>query len=188
MCFTNIPQVILSITIFISLFLGSFFALSSSKFKTFLAYSSITDNAFFLATFMELSVFSTKSLLFYLWSYNIATTLIFIPLMFFRRADTTIVLYNVRDFLLLKKGFYLSSLIITLLLVITFGLPPFIGFFAKLFILNVTLTSNYFLYCNLTLFLLIISFYYIRFSKIVFFTKTLKHLYIQIYPSSLQFC
>ena len=88
----------------ISLFVGTIFAFKSTNIKTFLAYSSIANAAFFMAPLLYQSIFSFYSLIFYIFSYNILVTIAFLPILFLKRGDNTNGLSNLRDIIILKKA------------------------------------------------------------------------------------
>jgi NADH-quinone oxidoreductase subunit N len=162
------------IVIVISLIIGTLYAFYSTRFKTFLGYSAIANNAFFLAPMVFPSFYSALSLIFFTYSYNILLTIIFIPCLFAIRYDNSMGLENLRDFIAFKK----ANIVYAVLFIIAFfslaGIPPFIGFFAKLFILMSALAGeSYILIVALLTASLIAALYYIRFAKMIFFGSSL---------------
>jgi proton-translocating NADH-quinone oxidoreductase chain N len=146
-----------------SLFIGTIFAFKATNLKTFLAYSSIANTAFFIAPLLYQSIFSFYSLIFYIFSYNILVTIAFLPILFFKRGDNSNALSNLRDIIILKKSNPLLAIFYALMALSFAGVPPLIGFFSKLFILLSTLSfSAYFLTGILLAFSLIASYYYLR--------------------------
>jgi len=121
--------IIFNIGIILSLTIGTLFAFHFASFKTFIAYSVITNNAFFLVPSVSVSFFSLNSLIFFLFSYNITMVIIFTGILFLTRFDGVPVLNNLRDLILVKKANILYGLLLSAALLSLAGIPPFIGFF-----------------------------------------------------------
>nr|YP_011017650.1 NADH dehydrogenase subunit 2 [Campylaephora kondoi]WQF69473.1 NADH dehydrogenase subunit 2 [Campylaephora kondoi] len=156
----------------LSSILGILGAFSQLKWKRFIAYSSIGHSSFILLalvsddfltivnSFLFLIVYSVSSLLFF----YIVTNLQFFqfPNKNFSRFITSI-----------KSLSSINSILSFYLLILMFsfaGLPPFAGFFSKFFILLTSLKTNW-VSLSITLILLncLASFYYLRFSKMIYF-------------------
>lgn len=174
---------ILYLPLILSLVIGTLFAFKSTNLKTFLAYSAIANSAFFLAPILNQSALSFYSFIFYIFSYNILVTIAFVPILFLRRSDESFAFNNLRDLLILKKSnpvlaFFYASMAISLS-----GVPPFLGFFSKLFILISTLSfSASFTVGLLLLFSIISAFYYLRLIKILYFSFSLKYASLTTIP------
>jgi NADH-quinone oxidoreductase subunit N len=154
-----------------------------TNFKTFIAYSAIANNAFLLTCLMFESIFSVSALIFYIFSYNIIITILFTPSLFLRKYDQTIALSNLRDLIILKKTNITIACLICGALLSTTGIPPFIGFYAKLLILiSAASSAAYFIIFCLLIFSVISCFYYIRLIKILFFSFSLKYAGLNNYP------
>jgi NADH-quinone oxidoreductase subunit N len=174
---------LLYIALFMSIFIGSLFAFKATNLKTFFAYSAIANNAFFIAPLINPSIFSFYSFIFYIFSYNIIITILFYPILFTRRSDYTVGLTNLRDFILLKKTNIALSIVITLAIISLAGVPPFIGFFSKFFILVTALSySSYFIITTLLSFAVISAYYYVRLIKILYFSFYLKYASLSTFP------
>ena len=162
------------ICIFLSLFVGGFLAFNQTNYKKFMAFSSVFNNAFFLTALLLHSSFSYFSLMSYLVSYQILLTILFIPFLFLKRLDHSLILINLRDLVLLKKTNPLISLLFSFGLFSLAGIPPFFGFFPKFFLFLAVLDRNYFFLLMLLIFFSVFScYYYLRLIKIVFFAKKL---------------
>jgi NADH-quinone oxidoreductase subunit N len=162
------------ICIFLSLFVGGFLAFNQTNYKKFMAFSSVFNNAFFLTALLLHSSFSYFSLMSYLISYQILLTIMFIPFLFLKRLDHTLILINLRDLVLLKKTSPLISLLFSFGLFSLAGIPPFFGFFPKFFLFLAVLDRNYFFILMLLIFFSVFScYYYLRLIKIIFFAKKL---------------
>jgi NADH-quinone oxidoreductase subunit N len=174
---------ILYLPLIISLFIGTIFAFKATNLKTFLAYSSIANAAFFLTPLLNQSVFSFYSFIFYLFSYNILITIAFLPILFLRRSDNSIAFLNLRDMIILKKSNPLLAVFFALMSLSLAGVPPLLGFFSKLFILLSALSfSAYFLTGILLAFSLLASYYYLRLLKIIYFPFSLKYASLSSIP------
>ena len=134
----------------------------------------LVNNAFFLTALLLHSSFSYFSLMSYLVSYQILLTILFIPFLFLKRLDHTLILINLRDLVLLKKTNPLISLLFCFGLFSLAGIPPFFGFFPKFFLFLAVADRNYFFLLILLIFFSVFScYYYIRLIKIIFFAKKL---------------
>jgi len=119
--------------IFMCLFVGGFLALNQTNYKKFMAFSSIFNNAFFLTALLLHSSFSYFTLYSYLISYQILLVILFIPFLFLKRLDHSLILLNLRDLILLKKTNPLMSLLFSFGLFSLAGIPPFFWIFSKVF-------------------------------------------------------
>lgn len=159
----------------LSLILGTSMSLYQQNLKRFFAYSAISHMGFLLLGLVNLNVLGIFSVLFYNLIY------ILIGIGFF------IILVSLFDLRTLKSKKYITELnglvifnswlsisFVTLLFSIA-GVPPLIGFFSKLYILNILIfTKNYLLALIIILFSVISTIYYIRLIKIIFFEKYFK--------------
>lgn len=158
-----------------SVLLGSLMALIKDDFKYFFAYSAIANNGFLLVPLIHYSILSFFSLSYYLISYNILISIIFIPFLFLKKADNSILLSNLRNLIYLKKYNICVALCFISAIFSLAGVPPFIGFVAKLNILiSAFLYASPFVIFCLLLFSLISTYYYIRLSQIIFFSSPLQ--------------
>ena len=157
-----------------SLLVGSFGALRQSKWKRFVAYSSITHVGFILLGYLSNNNFSLFCILLYTLIYIFTTLSLFIFILSFRKK---IFLKNSQSrYLKDITGFSILNPILSLILVIMFfsmaGIPPFSGFFTKTFIIfNILQNEVYGAAILAILFSCITSFYYIRIIKTIYFVK-----------------
>jgi NADH-quinone oxidoreductase subunit N len=166
-----------------SLIIGSLYAFSSSTFRTFMAYSAISNNGFLLAPLLSTSAFSLKALTTFLLMYNIVITLIFCVVLFLKRYDNTPIIQNLRDLSLLKKANLMLAISIALAFLNFSGIPPLFGFFAKILVLTSTLSqASYTINIALLAVSVLAVYYYIRILKTLFFTFTLKFVGAQSMP------
>ena len=162
---------------FFSIVIGSFGNLRQKKFKTFMAYSSINHMGFVLLAFSTGTHLGFEFSIFYLIIYMITNTVIWFSVLPLIKINTVYKLKysnNFSDLILLYK----TQPVIALGLLISFfssaGIPPFIGFFAKLGIFFVLLDTGYiFISILISLCSVISAFYYIRVIKILYFENSL---------------
>jgi len=115
--------------IVLTLFIGTLFAFTATNLKTFLAYSAIANNAFFLAPLCHSSVYSLYSFILYVFAYNSLITIMFLPILFLKRSDNTLAFTNLRDLIILKKSNIVLSILFAMSILSVAGVPPFLGFF-----------------------------------------------------------
>jgi len=102
------------------------------------------------------SVFEGSTYLFtYMFIYNISMTVVFWTL-FNTIVSEFKTLYSFSN--LSFNSFYV--LVLTVLLLSMAGVPPFIGFFSKLFIITLLINSSFFLFYSLFFVLLLIGLYF----------------------------
>jgi len=170
-------------SVFLSLAIGTIFAFNASNLKSFLAYSAIANNAFFLAPLLNHSIYSFYSFIFYLFTYNVLITILFLPTLFLKRSDYTLAFTNLRDLIILKKSNAILALLFTFAIISLAGIPPFLGFFAKFFILLSALSfASYFLVFILLGFSILSTYYYIRLLKIIYFGFYLRYASLNSFP------
>jgi NADH-quinone oxidoreductase subunit N len=169
--------------VLLSLFIGTVFAFKATNLKTFLAYSAIANAAFFLAPMMYQSTYSFYAFIFYLFTYSILITIAFLPILFLIRSDNSLAFINLRDLIILKKVNPTLSIFYGLMALGFAGVPPLLGFFAKLFIILSALSfSAYLLVGLLLVFSLISGFYYIRLVEMLYFSFYLKNASVSSMP------
>nr|UBY46076.1 Nad2 [Porphyridium aerugineum] len=162
------------ITSFISILVGTFTTFIQVRWKRFLIFASIVHVGWRLITNMILNINAQFSLVFYLIIYALtsfsrfACSLsqnIFNGFSFKQRRYMS-------QFLNLRKLNPILSLILMFTLFSFAGIPPFIGFFAKLFILLSLLQNHYVLYAlTLIIISLFSRFYYLFLIKLTTFQQ-----------------
>nr|YP_009389231.1 NADH dehydrogenase subunit 2 [Thorea hispida]ARX95975.1 NADH dehydrogenase subunit 2 [Thorea hispida] len=175
--FYNLFQVwqpLVLICIYLSTLVGTFSALLQNRWKRFLAYSSINHIGFMLVGLTTNSLSGSFSLLFYTLTYAIMTFSLFWLILVLRSYNYS-TFCQIRYIKNLKGLFEINPILafsFSLILFSMVGIPPLIGFFAKVFIYFSCLQINMY---SLPLFLVIISciscFYYIRLIKWMYFVR-----------------
>jgi NADH-quinone oxidoreductase subunit N len=171
-------QPMLLILAFLSLAIGNLTAIMQTNFKRMLAYSTISHMGFILLGLASGSLdgdkqFDTESYgsaLFYMVTYVMTTLASFGLIMLMTREG-----YECEDISDLKglnrRSPWMAALLLLLMCSLA-GLPPLVGFDAKLLILQTLLKSDHLWMAVLAvLFSLIGAFYYLRVIKVMYFDE-----------------
>lgn len=156
--------------IHLSLIVGSCGAFLQSKWKRFLAYSSIFHVGFLLLALIGGTIQSLESFFLYLLIYILTNCGFFtLFLCLINSKNSSIARYLSDLKMLLKTNSLLAISLITMLFSIA-GIPPLAGFFAKFYVLFSALNSGfYILFVVSLLFSCFSCFYYLRIIKTVCF-------------------
>jgi NADH-quinone oxidoreductase subunit N len=154
----------------LSIAVGNLIAVAQTNLKRMLAYSTISNVGFILLGVLSGTTFGYRAALFYTISYVLMALGSFAMIVLLSRkgfeAD------RIEDFRGLAQQNPWYAWMMLFLMVGTAGLPPFIGFFAKLYViqavLNVGLT---WLAVAAVLFSVVGAFYYLRVVKVMFFDQ-----------------
>jgi len=159
----------------LSLVLGSLSALSQANIKKLLAYSSISNVGFLLLALSMDSEIGVESFFLYLIQYTLSSVNVFLIL----TAMGNLLLYPVSKysplvFINQLRGMFLHYPLLSISLTITLfslaGIPPFIGFFAKLMVLLSILSSGYFFVAFIVIiFSVVIASYYLKIIRTIHF-------------------
>lgn len=161
----------------LSVFVGSIGGLEQRKLKTLLAYSSISHTGYLLLSFSTGNVEGMQMMFYYLIIYMISGLCFWSVYMFLRQKRNFY--FNksnkeLGDLVLLKESNPMLALILAITLFSIAGIPPMVGFLAKVGIFLVVVKSSAYLISVLSiLFSVISTFYYIRLIKILYFENTL---------------
>ena len=159
---------------FFSLVVGSLKALQQSKIKRFLAYSSVGHVGFLLLSVSTGTLLGIQSLLVYLVIYTI--TMINVWAIVFSlqvKGRNFGQLRYINDLQGLSRVNPLLSYTLAINMFSMAGIPPLAGFFAKFYVLFAGLEADFsILVVIFALFSVVSAFYYIRFTKIVFFDES----------------
>lgn len=179
----------LTISCFFSLIIGTILGLTQTRIKRLLAYSTISHIGFMLLTLTVHSIESYQAFLFYMIQYILTNVNVFFIII---AIGFNLYLYhtNISEYNNLSeknnspiqlinqlKGFFSINPILALCLAITIfsfiGLPPLIGFFAKLMTLTAALDHNReILVITAILTSVIGAVYYLYIVKTVYFDET----------------
>ncbi|HWH39867.1 MAG TPA: NADH-quinone oxidoreductase subunit NuoN [Usitatibacter sp.] len=160
-------QQMLVILAVISLAVGNIVAIAQSNLKRMLAYSTISHMGFVIVGILAGTDNGYSSAMFYTITYAIMTVASFGMILLLSRAGFEA--ENLDDFrgLNQKSKWYAFVMLVTMFSLT--GLPPTVGFFAKLFVLQAALEVGYtWLVVYAVLMSVIGAFYYLRIVKIMY--------------------
>ena len=173
----NHPQIYFFLIAVLSVFVGSFGGLEQRKLKTLLAYSSVGHTGYLLLSFSTGNAEGMQMMFYYLVIYMISGLCFWSIYLFLRQKRSSY--FNksnkeLGDLALLKESNPMLALILAITLFSIAGIPPIVGFLAKLGIFLVVVKSSSYLVAVLSiLFSVVSTFYYIRLIKILYFENTL---------------
>ncbi|MGO3740793.1 NADH-quinone oxidoreductase subunit NuoN [Kerstersia sp.] len=171
-------QSMLMIMAVLSLAIGNLTAIMQSSFKRMLAYSSISHMGFVILGLLSGVVDGNPgaagsaygAALFYMLVYVLTTLGGFGVVMLMSREGFEC--DNISDLKGLNKRSPLYALVLLLLMFSLAGIPPLVGFYAKLAVLQAVVQAGHlWLAVVAVLFSLIGAFYYIRVVKVVYFDE-----------------
>lgn len=139
--YSGLPQVIfilLAVAAIVSMVLGNFAALWQRNVKRMMAYSSIGHTGFLLMIILTNPEKSFEILFFYLTVYVVMNMGVF---MLADRLEEQLGLTEVSSYRGLGRGYPLTMVAMTVLMVSLIGLPPTAGFIAKLLAFSTVLTA-----------------------------------------------
>ena len=152
----------------ISIIIGNIVALVQTNLKRMLAYSTIANVGFILVGIYSGTQFSYQASLFYTITYVLFTIAIFGIITQLKYNDKPIEEISDLGGLNLKHPSY--ALLILLIMLSLIGIPPLLGFHAKLFIIqSLIMTKEIGLAIFVVLMTVIGSFYYLRVIKVMYF-------------------
>ena len=154
----------------ISILIGSVVAIVQSNIKRLLAYSTIANVGFILLGIYTGPSYGFNAALFYTLTYTLFTTAMFGLLCEINHGSKPV--EEIKDLSGLNYKYPATSMIILIIMLSMIGIPPFLGFYAKFYIIqSLILTEN----INIAVFSVIMtvigSFYYLRVIKVIYFDK-----------------
>jgi NADH:ubiquinone oxidoreductase subunit 2 (subunit N) len=161
----------------LSVFVGSIGGLEQRKLKTLLAYSSISHTGYLLLSFSTGNAEGAQMLFYYLVIYMISGLCFWSVYLFLRQKRTGY--FNksnkeLGDLVLLKESNPMLALIMSITLFSIAGIPPIVGFLAKVGVFLVVVKSSAYLVSVLSIVFSVVStFYYLRLIKIIYFENVL---------------
>jgi NADH-quinone oxidoreductase subunit N len=185
--FIDLQDILLCFGLF-STVLGTFFALSQTRLKRLIIYSSIAQIGFLVVSLSINSLQSFTSMYFFLFIYLITSVLIWGHItafyffqakiyLFYSRLSTSLFLSSLSNFFQLNNLWSFSFLIILFSIA---GIPPLTGFLGKMMILLELIHTNFFISSIILIFISSISvFYYIKLIKLMFFEQKISNLNIE---------
>ena len=168
---------LLFVSSLLSLIIGTVLGLAQSQIKRLMAYSTIAHLGFILLALSINTEEALDSFLFYIIQYTITNLNVFLIIIAFNYLLCSLVKNN----LVIKDIKYISELtnqynknpILTVSFIICLlsmaGIPPFIGFYSKLFVLFSAISiSEYFLAIIAIIVSVISAYYYLRIIKVLY--------------------
>jgi NADH-quinone oxidoreductase subunit N len=164
-----------------SLLVGNLAAIAQSNLKRMLAFSTISQMGFVLLGLMSgminnniLSAANAySSAMFYVITYVLSTLATFGVILLLAREGFES--EEISDFAGLNQRSPLFAAIMAICLFSLAGIPPMVGFYAKLSVLQALITSGQALHIGLAIFAVVMSligaFYYLRVVKVMYFDK-----------------
>ena len=129
-----------------SILVGILLALYELKLRRLLAFSAISHVGYILLAFSSFSLYGMDLFLIYLFVYVITIVNIFCILLFVRLERFFFELKYFVELALLPKVNFFLSVMVSIVLLSFAGVPPFAGFFGKLYIfISLLEFRNYFL-------------------------------------------
>ena len=159
---------ILQILAVLSIIIGNITAIAQTNIKRMLAYSTIANIGFILLALSIGSYDSFVASMFYTLTYIMTTILAFGLLSELFSNDKAI--EEIKDLSGLAKSNPLVAFMIMTIMLSYVGIPPFLGFHAKLFVIqSLVQSSNILLSVFAVIMTVIGSYYYLRVIKIMYF-------------------
>ncbi len=177
-------QILIVVSV-LSMGLGNFAAIVQTSFKRMLAYSSIAHMGYMLLGILTGTAMGYGASLFYMVTYTIMTLGAFgmIVLMSQKGFEAD----KIEDFRGLNSRNPWLAFVMLLLMFSMAGIPPFVGFMAKVSVLEAVIGAGYIWLAVLAiLFAIVGCFYYIRVIKTMYFEEPLITTAVK-YPRDMQF-
>ena len=161
----------------LSIAIGSLVALTQTNIKRMLAYSTISHIGFVLLGFVTGVEDGYGAAVFYVLAYILMSLAAFGSIIVLNRkgfeAD------QISDFQGLSKHSPWFALIMLVVMLSMAGVPPFIGFYSKLFILQQVVAEGYvILAITAVIFAVIIAYYYLQIIKTMYFDDVDKEILV----------
>lgn len=166
-------QQILIAVVVLSMALGNVLAIAQTNIKRMLAYSSIAQLGYMLLGFVTATPKGYAMSLFYSVTYSLMAIGAFGLIALMNKVGVEI--ETLEDFRGLNTRSPWLAFLMLLLMFSMAGVPPTVGFFAKLGVLEALVSAGYIWLAVLALVLALIgAFYYLRVVKVMYFEKPLE--------------
>ncbi len=154
----------------ISILIGTVVAIVQTNIKRLLAYSTIANVGFILLGIYTGPNYGFNAALFYMLTYSLFTTAIFGLLCEINHGTKPV--EAITDLSGLNYKYPTTAAIILVVMLSMIGIPPFLGFYAKFYIIqSLILTNNVYIAIFAVIMTVIGSFYYLRVIKVIYFDK-----------------
>ena len=159
----------------LSMAIGSISALKQDNLKRLFAFSTIANIGYVMIGLASVNDDAIKASFLYMFIYTLATLGVFSFIMILRREDRQLV--TVSDISGLSRSKPLLALSVAILLLSLAGIPPFGGFFGKLFIFTAAIEAGK-LYLAIAgvIFSVISAYYYLKIIKTMYLDESSEEL------------
>ena len=152
----------------ISILIGSVVAIVQTNIKRLLAYSTIANVGFILLGIYTGPNSGFNAALFYMMTYTLFTTAMFGLLCEIKHGTKSA--EDIADLSGLNYKYPALAATILVIMLSMIGIPPFLGFYAKFYIIqSLILTNNVYIAVFAVIMTVIGSFYYLRVIKVIYF-------------------
>ena len=159
----------------LSMAIGSISALKQDNLKRLFAFSTIANIGYVMIGLASVNDEAIKASFLYMFIYTLATLGIFSFIMILRREDRQLV--TVSDISGLSRSKPLLALSVAILLLSLAGIPPFGGFFGKLFIFTAAIEAgNLYLAIAGVIFSVTSAYYYLKIIKTMYLDESSEEL------------
>jgi len=168
----------LAILAALSMVVGNLVAIAQTNIKRMLGYSTISHVGFLLLGFVGASNEAYSASMFYAITYAFTTLAVFgVLLALSHRGHEAVMLDDLRG--LAKRNMLLAS-VMMLAMISLAGVPPTVGFYAKLLVLKSAIGADYLWLAIIGVFMSVVgAFYYLRIVKLMFFDDPVEHTEVQ---------
>lgn len=159
----------------LSMAIGSISAIKQDNLKRLFAFSTIANVGYVLIGLASVNDEAIKASYLYIFIYTVATLGVFSFIMILRREDRQLV--TVSDISGLSTSKPLLAFSVSILLLSLAGIPPFGGFFGKLFIFTAAIEAGYIYLAIIgVIFSVISAYYYLKIIKTMYLDETSEEL------------
>ena len=159
----------------LSMAIGSISAIKQDNLKRLFAFSTIANIGYVMIGLASVNDEAIKASFLYIFIYTLATLGVFSFIMILRREDRQLV--TVSDISGLSRSKPLLAFSVAILLLSLAGIPPFGGFFGKLFIFTAAIEANK-LYLAIAgvVFSVVSAYYYLKIIKTMYLDESSEEL------------
>ncbi len=162
----------------ISIIIGTLVALVQTNIKRLFAYSAIANIGFILIAFSLGANNGYSAGIFYTMTYTFTTLVAFAILI--TLSNDKYEINNIKDLSGLSKTHPIFALMLLFVIFSMASIPPFIGLYAKLFVLKAVINAGYiYLAIIMVIFAVIGAYYYLQIIRAIYFEKPTKKIIIK---------
>ena len=152
----------------LSIILGSIFALTQENIKRLLAYSAISNIGFIILSLGLISIDGIHASLYYTIVYSLTALASFGIITHITSNSNDV--ESIKDLAGLSKTHPYFAFLILITMLSSAGIPPLIGFHAKLMVIKALITSSYIILSVIVVIMTVVSaYYYLRVIKTIYF-------------------